>query len=141
MLDRFEAEASPNPAPVEKIIEAFLFPMAEVASGHPQFVKLMGRMHAEGLMPSIIQRHFQPSVSRFIAALRRSLPHLLEEELYWRIHFMTGAIAHATCGKAVFPFGALDSADFRTRMGRLTAFVAGGFRAPASIPLATEVTK
>jgi len=142
LLDRFEAEASPAPAPVEKVLEAFLAPMAEVAACHPQFVKLMGRMHAEGLMPVIIQRHFQPSVDRFVAALRRALPDLPPDELFWRLHFMTGALAHATCGNPVIQVPGYDaSEDLRIRLARLVTFLSGGFHAPVSALEPIEVMK
>ncbi len=141
MLDRFDAEASPAAAPVERVLEAFLAPMAEVAACHPQFVKLMGRMHAEGLMPTIIGRHFQPMVDRFHAALRRALPDLPEDELIWRVHFMTGAMAHATCAKPVFEPPGYASEDIRRRLMRLVVFLSGGFRAPALASEEVEVSK
>ncbi len=142
MLNRYEAEARPAPAPIERILEAFLFPMAEVAACNPLFIKLMGRMHAEGMMPAIIRRHFQPTVTRFHAAFRRSLPHLGDDELIWRVHFMTGALAHATCVRPIFPVSGYESEDFQTRMGRLVSFLSGAFSAPAfSKPEITEVAK
>ncbi|MBZ5584292.1 MAG: TetR family transcriptional regulator [Acidobacteriia bacterium] len=141
MLDRFDAEASPAPAPVEQVLEAFLAPMAEVAACHPQFVKVMGRMHAEGLMPTIIRRHFHTVVERFHQALRRALPELPEDELMWRVHFMTGAMAHATCAKPVFEPPGYATEDMRRRLERLVAFLSGGFRAPALAPEQAEVTQ
>ena len=60
LLTRFEAEAAPNPAPVEKVLEAFLAPPFLERERSPLFVRVMGRMYAEGLMPSIVAKHFQP---------------------------------------------------------------------------------
>src|SRR5260370_41736213 len=59
LLDCIEAEKGNAPPLVERVLEAFLLPTAEAASRHPQFVKLMGRMLAEGMMPGILQKHFQ----------------------------------------------------------------------------------
>jgi AcrR family transcriptional regulator len=128
-LDRVEAEAGDGVPGVEKILDAFFAPTAEAASRNPQFVRLMGRIYSEGLMPKIAQKHFRPAMSRFLAALQRALPGLPQEELMWRVHFMVGAMAHALCGEPVF--GAVDSTtDFPLRMKRLVAFLSAGFRAP-----------
>jgi AcrR family transcriptional regulator len=128
-LDRVEAEAGSGPPEVEKVLESFLIPTAEAASRSPEFVRLMGRMHAEGMMPRIVERHFQATGRRFVSALRRALPGLPQEELLWRVHFMVGAMAHAMCGAPIFPQATGDPADMETRMQRLVTFLGAGFRA------------
>src|SRR5271165_6495757 len=80
LLNRAEAEAAGEPLPVVKILEAFMRPMAHAAQRRPEFVRVMGRIYAEGLMDTVIQRNFQLVVTRFVPALRRSLSHLPEEE-------------------------------------------------------------
>src|SRR5258708_6348810 len=70
-LDRLEAET--KPIDVEQVLEAFLMPTAEMAEHNPTFVRLMGRILVEGMMPRIVERHFQESAMRFIAALMRAL--------------------------------------------------------------------
>jgi len=129
LLDRIEAEAGRRPPAVEKVLEAFLGPMVESAERNPQFVRLMGRMHAEGLIPGILRKHFQPAASRFLAALRRALPGLSEQEFLWRMHFMIGAMAHTMCRSPEFPGAA--AGDVRSRIARLVVFLSAGFRAPA----------
>src|SRR5215469_8842041 len=94
-LDRLEAE-SENPSS-EKILEAFLQPMAEAADRNPEFVCLMGRILAEGLMQQVVEKHFQVVSRRFMGALRRAVPGLSDEEFLWRAHFMIGAMAHTMC--------------------------------------------
>src|SRR5690242_1034082 len=73
-LDRLEREAGGKPIPAEDVLAAFFMPTADAATAHPLFVKVMGRIHSEGLMPAIVQKHFHPTAKRFLAALRRSLP-------------------------------------------------------------------
>jgi AcrR family transcriptional regulator len=124
-LKRARAEASPAPPAAEAVLRAFMLPMAEAASRDPQFVKVMGRIVAEGLLPGVIATHFRPMVDVFIGALREVLPALPESEFQWRIHFMTGAIAHTMCNTADAP------ADFETRIGYLIRFVNAGLCAPA----------
>lgn len=133
MLDRIEAEMGNGPPAVERVLEAFLLPTAEAASRHPRFVKLMGRMLAEGMMPGILQKHFQVAAGRFLGALRKALPDLPADELLWRVHFMVGAMAHTMCGAPEFPQMIAEPGDFRTRMNRLVTFLSAGFRARVSL--------
>jgi AcrR family transcriptional regulator len=131
-LERVEAEAGAGPINVEKVLKAFLLPTAEVASRNPGFVRLMGQMLAEGMMPRIVERHFQATGLRFVAALRQALPELPEEELLWRVHFMIGAMAHTMCRAPVFPQMAGNTCDMEPRMKRLVTFLSAGFRAAAT---------
>jgi AcrR family transcriptional regulator len=131
-LERMEAEASPGPVEVEKILESFLLPTVEVAARSPDFVRLMGQMLAEGMMPRIVEKHFRPTGIRFVSALRRALPGLPEEELLWRVHFMVGAMAHTMCRPPMFPLPPEGMADLEPRMKLLVTFLSAGFRAPAT---------
>ena len=58
-LERVEAAAGGGPLQVEDVLEAFFLPTAEVAGRSPEFVRLMGRMLTEGMMPRIVEKHFQ----------------------------------------------------------------------------------
>ncbi len=138
LLDQFEAEYAPAPAPIEKILKAFITP-AILIEKSPAFVKLMGRVHAEGLMPEIAQRHFQPIIARFLSALRRALPEVPEIELLWKAHFALGAMAHAlTARPELIPQFEPESPSNISRM--LVAFISSGFRAPATLEKETEVS-
>jgi hypothetical protein len=103
-----------------------------MASRSPEFVRLMGRMLADGMMPRIVERHFRATGLRFVTALRRALAGLPEEELSWRVHFMVGAMAHTMCRAPIFPRITGDPADLEPRMKLLVTFLSAGFRAPAS---------
>jgi len=139
LLDRFEEEAAPEPASVEKILEAFIAP-AILIDKSPEFVKLMGRVHAEGLMPEIAQRNFQPTIDRFLSALRRALPQMTAAELAWKAHFSLGAMAHTlTVPTEIDAQAAHESPDVIVQ--RLVAFVSGGFRAPVTMDKQTEVNR
>jgi len=134
-LDRLEAEAEGQPLPVESILAAFFEPMMEAGSRNPQFVRLMGRMYAEGLLPTVVAKHFHPTLVRFTQALRRALPDLSEAELFWRQQFMIGAMSHAVCmPRESWPVLAAepDAPDFRRTLRRLMVFLCGGLRAPAT---------
>jgi AcrR family transcriptional regulator len=126
-LDRALAETAPALPAAEVLLRAFMLPMAKAATRDPQFVKVMGRIVAEGLLPSVIAKHFMPVAGRFIGVLRQVLPELPEAEFQWRIHFMTGAISYTMCNSADAP------ADFETRIGYLIRFVNAGLCAPAGL--------
>ena len=131
-LERVEAEAGSSPLEVERVLESFFIPTAEVASRSPEFVRLMGRMLTEGMMPRIVEKHFHATGLRFVTALGRALPELPQEELLWRVHFMVGAMAHTMCCAPIFPLMAGEPADHVPRMQRLVTFLGAGFRAPAT---------
>jgi AcrR family transcriptional regulator len=132
MLERVEAESADGPPEVEKVLEAFFLPTAEVASRSPEFVRLMGRMHAEGMLPQVAAKHFRTTGMRFVDALQRAMPDLPQRELLWRVHFMIGAMAHTMCVAPNFPLEAEAGTDVVPRMRRLVTFLSAGFRAPAT---------
>ena len=135
LLDRYEKEAAPRSPSVEKILTAFFEPVIDMAAQNPQFVKLMGRVFAEGMMPSVVGKHFQATVARFIMALRRAFPELPEAELFSRLQFMIGAMAHAITGMDPLAAPVLPkdgNRDFAAMIRRLIVFLSAGFRAPAT---------
>jgi AcrR family transcriptional regulator len=138
LLERFEKEAGGNPPPLEKVIEAFVAPTLQM-SRDPQspsmvFMKLLGRLHAEGdLLPQILTSQFGDVLERFGAALRAALPDLPPEELFWRLNLALGALAQTLRGgsKALEAISDLPlSFNSETALERLVAFLSAGFRAP-----------
>jgi AcrR family transcriptional regulator len=139
LLDRFERESHPEPASVESVLEAFIIP-AVLVEKNPEFMKLMGRVYSEGLMPEIAQRQFQPMIDQFLSALRRALPDISMEELAWKIHFALGAMAHTLLvHPEIYPEAAGESPARVAH--RLVAFVSGGFRALAALRKEVEVNQ
>jgi AcrR family transcriptional regulator len=129
-LERVEAAAGDGPPDLEGVLEAFLTPTAEMGMQNPGFVRFMGRMLTEGMMPGIVERHLQDTARRFIGALGRAVPHLATDELLLRIHFMIGAMAH-TLTAAPIMAAETGPPDPLVRMRCLVAFLSAGFRAPA----------
>ena len=135
LLDALEARAQGKAVPLEKLLEAFLGPPMKRVGKSPEFAKLMGRMYGEGLMPLIVERHFQTVVKRSFAALARTLPHLTPGELALRLQFMTGAMAHILMCKgpdAKAMAGASPPKGSQAVLRELMAFLSGGLRAPAA---------
>ena len=142
LLDGYEAEAGAAPVPVEKLLQAFLEPPLGRIKESPDFARLMGRLYGEGLMPLIVEKHFQPMVSRFLAAFSRALPRLSEQELAIRLQFMVGAMSHTMLFalQSKLP-GYQVSGDGTLLLRELVAFVIGGLRAPAVLRENTEESK
>jgi AcrR family transcriptional regulator len=131
LLDQFEAEAAPESASVEKVIEAFIVP-AILIDKSPEFAKLMGRVHAEGLMPEIVRRNFQPMINRFLSALHQALPDESAKELIWKVHFTLGAMAHALTARPDMDLEAAVESPLGIA-SRLVSFVSSGFKAPVTL--------
>ncbi|HUI79411.1 MAG TPA: TetR/AcrR family transcriptional regulator [Bryobacteraceae bacterium] len=133
-LNALEREAGSAPVAVDKILDAFLSPMIQLAEQNPQFVQLMGRMQGEGLLQSIVAKHFQPTVAYFLKALRRSLDQLSDGELHWRAQFMFGAMSRAMSASGGLATQGIqgDTPDFACLIRRLHAFLSAGFLAPAT---------
>ena len=129
LLDAAKKAANGRTLKVEEILDALLRPMATAASQNDQFVKLMGRLFAEGLMPHVMRKHFHEVMKQFMAALREVLPDLPEQEFLWRVHFMMGAMSHTMCGppESLQLLGV--SAGFSERLDHLRRFLSAGFQA------------
>jgi AcrR family transcriptional regulator len=129
LLDEAENRADGAPVPVESVLRAFLIPTTEVSRQNPEFVKVMGRVVAEGHIERIAAQHFRPLVGRFVSALEKSLPDLSREEIGWRVYFMFGAISRALCGETQTWLTG-EPVGFAERIEKLIAFLGGAFHAP-----------
>jgi AcrR family transcriptional regulator len=140
LLDRYEKEAAPEPAPVEKVIRAMMIPTFRTAQRSPQFVKLMGRLHGEGLIPAMVAKHFHPLLERFMDAMRRALPDLPPDELFWRIQFMFGGMSQILRGPHLIPppAGGVRPAVSEETVERLVTFMVAGFQAPVAVAAAEK---
>jgi len=139
MLESFRQEASGAPVPLEKLLQAFLAPsfdwVRESGEAGVRFAKLMGRLHAEGgISHRLMVSKFGPIVEVFQTALQESLPGLPAQELWWRVHFAIGAMAHTlrwSQQMELIPGDAATPPDTEVTLGRLISFLSGGFRVPA----------
>ena len=141
LLDEVERKAGGKPARLEDILEALFRPAVEqsfvCAHGNKAFMQLFGRCLSEpsAAVEHLIHRHFETTIRRFNAALLRALPKLPEQELFWRISFIGGAMHHALliCGKpSLMPTGMHKRLNAEELIQRLIAFAAAGLRVPVS---------
>jgi AcrR family transcriptional regulator len=96
-LDLLEAAeaASPGGTPqVREILQAMILPACRFAVAHPDFMRVVGRMQAEGFWPGprkLVER-FECLRSKMLQLVERALPELPREEIFWRMHFTLGAM-------------------------------------------------
>jgi AcrR family transcriptional regulator len=141
LLDAVEQKAEGQPARLEVILEALIRPAVEQSfsctCGSKTFMQLFGRCLSEpdAAVERLIHTHFEKIIRRFNAAILRALPGLPEQELFWRISFIGGALHHALLisGKpSLMPAGMHKRLNTEELVQRLIAFAAAGLRVPAS---------
>ena len=141
LLAQARSRAGRRSPPLEEILEAFLAPAfrlhGDLAPAGPGFPSLMGRIYAEPgeHIRVILREQFGEIAARFTEALKEALPKLPPAELYWRIHFMIGAMAHTLAGSRALGLvagGRCDPPDVEGTIRRLVVFLAAGLRAPAA---------
>ena len=132
-------EASGQATSLEKIMEAFVGPPLrlhhDLDRGGSMFMRLMGRTLAEPSqnVQEIFIQQFREIAGRFTAALKRAMPGLPPEEIFWRMHFAIGAMAHTmsdTFRLRLISGGLCDAGDVDSTIHRLVSFLSAGIRAP-----------
>jgi AcrR family transcriptional regulator len=132
LLDKLEMERTP--VPVEKVLHAFLHPMAETMAAAPHVARLAGRMFVEASseMKQEILSHFRPVMLRFHGALSRSLPEVPAEDLMWRMAFLVGSLLFVSTSRQDIENvlkGVLGPEPVEQIAGRLLRFAAAGMKA------------
>ena len=130
-----------NPVPIEEILDALYRPVvSQLEDSDLQssvFLKLAGRCLAEQQeqFPDTMLKLFQEVAGRFGEAAGRSLPHLNQIDLFWRLHFSVGTLLYALTHSdklVLFSQGKITSIDPEETLARLIEFTAAGFRSEYS---------
>ncbi len=138
-LDRAEAAAGAEPVPLRTLLEAFLGPpfalSAREDAGFRRFLQIVARMHSStGAHALALRDVFHEVQRRFFPAFLRTLPHLDERDLFWRIHLLLGGMLTLFADPhrlRVMSAGRCDSADPEEALDELLAFATGALEAPA----------
>lgn len=147
-LDRLDALEASGSATVDRISRAMLEPalrMRERYGIHGEYgLMILGKLHSEpaGVPDDLFARLFRKVSDRFIAAFREAVPTLPPEEVFWRMHFVIGAMAHTLVftGKIKeMTCGLCDGADTDAMVERLVAFASAGITGPLPRPAGKEV--
>ncbi len=138
-LDRLDAQAQGRPLKPSQIVDAFFGVAVRMAAdrvgGGHNFMRLLGRTYTEpaAFVRSFLAAEDSKTIARFKAALIKSLPDVPPEEIFWRFHFMLGAMSYAISGAdalSILADVSLDDSDGEALMARLMSFLIGGLRAP-----------
>lgn len=134
------AEADRDPPDLEAVIRAFVEPVLRMGrdlSESPEdasireFPRLLSRAFAEPAGRDVVLDELREVKERFVGAFHRILPDLSHEDLYWRFHFMVGAMSHVTGARHVIEQtseGACDVSDPENILDRLVTFLEAGWR-------------
>jgi hypothetical protein len=83
-------------------------------------------------------------IERFRSAFRRALPQLSAGELYWRVFFSIGAMAHTLAGSSLLEIisdSICDPMDLDGKVERLIDYVVAGLQAPPPARLRERTRK
>lgn len=127
-----EVEASGD-ATLEDVLDAFLRPALAVGAGGAVFAKLRARLASEpeAVSRKILADAFDVSSRLYMEALQRRLPGLDPQELFWRFHFLLGAMVYtmADAGRIQsLTDGRCDPGDVEGALRHIVPFMAAGFR-------------
>ena len=138
-LQRLEAEAGGAPLKPSRILEVFfgaaLKMAADTEGGGRTFMRLLGRTYTKPseFVRGFLAEEYAAVITRFKTALIKSLPGVPAEEIFWRFHFMLGAMSYAISGADALHIvapDAIDDHDPEALYARLMSFMLGGLRAP-----------
>lgn len=124
--------AGPSPR-LEAVMRCFLTPTWELWGRNPHFIRMAGRLHMEpdrSLLRWFIGQ-FGEVAERFGKALRRLRPTAAPDELFWRMHFVVGAMIHTWSGAEglrILSRGRCRLGDGRRALELLTDFCCAGMR-------------
>jgi AcrR family transcriptional regulator len=135
MLDLAEAAAGDSPPTLESILQAFVEPTLRMCRKHPDFMRVLGRLHNEArAQHDVIFEcgRFDELVARFRAALVRTLPDTPPGEIWWGMMFVLGALIHTWMNWAEIEALSGGEAAYESdekMIRRMVGFAAAGLRA------------
>jgi AcrR family transcriptional regulator len=121
---------------LEEVVDAFIGPALSSVRSETHRATLSRLLGMAFSQPSeelreIVLDQFGPVIERFVAALDRLLPDLNRQQIYWRFHFMIGALGYSVAlGGLVKSYsgGLCDPSKPETVRRQLLGFVAAGLR-------------
>lgn len=139
LLDAAEAQAEREGRVVSlpEVFTSFVRPVFELVEQAPSFLPLLARNIGAPppFMAGVIETQFRALVHRYRGVLGLAAPHLPAQTLFWRMHFVIGAMLH--CASHHFTIERLSGGLCRTgqteeMVRHLIDFAVAGMGAPAS---------
>lgn len=148
-LERLEQEAKGDPAALEKIMHAFIWPVmrqARTEEGEPNtlFLRMIGRGLAEpyDFWQDDFRESFQQLGERFRQTLSKTLPELEDAELQWRFHLavctMLGTLLRHEFLESCFGDSLEAGFGVRELTQRLVTFTSAALRSGTSVAALPE---
>lgn len=140
LLTQLEAAHGEQPIPLDDLLDAFYSPVlaaaARLAESGVTMAKMMGRIYTDPhpMVDRIFIDEIAPLAARFNRAFGKSLPHLTNKEVFWRMYLSVGLLAHAlgTANKITLVSGGeCDGNNMHEVLTQIKAFAKAGFSAPA----------
>ena len=138
-LGHLEAKADSEVPSLEDVIDVLLLPVLNPFPDRPvdsaRYRQFFSRVYSESpqFQKSIQIKGFRKTTERLVALLRRALPHLSDEDIYWRLHFSAGPLVSTlTHGNRlrVISNGLCDPDDINEAVNQLRGFICAGLAAP-----------
>jgi AcrR family transcriptional regulator len=136
-LEALERRAAGKPLAVEEILDAFIRPFATQVRrselSEKLFFKLMGRMFGQQgcELPPVVESLFVTMAGRFHKAFAKALPGLAAEEIWWRMHLMSGSMIHTMAHSEIvqrLSGGESGNPTVEQTLSRFIRFAAAGMR-------------
>ena len=137
LLEDAKEEASGDPVPLERILEALIMPLGGAARGPDgpdlSFLQLVGRAFSEPaeFLRRVHETFFRELAEVFMQEIRRSCPEASEKDLWWNLHFainaMLGSLSQSSRAETMSG-GICQVSDLDDMLKRLVTFLAKGFR-------------
>ncbi len=99
LLDKLESGSS-KPCNLKQVLEAFIAPALTMSNdnhqGGKRFMRVLARAYAEKseYLHSLLSKRYAEVIKRFAIAIQRTSPHLDEKTVFWRFHFIMGALIY-----------------------------------------------
>jgi AcrR family transcriptional regulator len=145
LLDALERSAGTAGPSLEQIVEAFIGPPLRMSQdpsrGGRAFMRLVGQainQPADSVRQVVVDQ-FREVSRRFSRALGRACPQLSEAEVFWRMVFMVGSMAHTMAiadQVRELSQGLCDPRNVEALLQRLIPFLVAGLRTPQTLSTA-----
>ncbi len=138
LIEAHERARGGRAVPLELILESLVAPALRLSrdprKGGGTFMRLLGRCFTEPdpAIQAMLTRQFSGVADHFTPAFRRALPGLPAVELFWRLHFLVGAMGHTMADAErlrTFSGGLCNPDDTEGTIARLVSFLTAGLRA------------
>ncbi len=134
LIEKFDGQEKPA---VGDLLKAFYQPLLSQIQDSEMnehlFGKLVGRMVAEHSyeFPDPVMVGFRQVAEKYVPAFQKAIPGLTPEEVFWRVHFSFGVMAHTLthCGVLQkITNGTVGNEDLEKTFERVIRFCEAGFR-------------